>query len=130
MKVWRILYSKCLESMSTHDNAVNSVVVGFDELVSPDPRWYNQSVKAGDQREEWGYEARASYGSVVAGDHGDSIGGFAHGRCRVLWTRPIILCPSIFKILAPPLREWLSGSCYLGVCGPDPLFLFCFRFMC
>ncbi|KAK6136789.1 hypothetical protein DH2020_029459 [Rehmannia glutinosa] len=33
MKVWRISDSKCLESIQAHDDAVNSVVVGFDGLV-------------------------------------------------------------------------------------------------
>nr|XP_004292466.2 PREDICTED: myosin heavy chain kinase C [Fragaria vesca subsp. vesca] len=33
VKVWRIADSKCLESISAHDDAVNSVVVGFDSLV-------------------------------------------------------------------------------------------------
>lgn len=33
MKVWRLLDSKCLESVSAHDDAVNSIVVGFDGLV-------------------------------------------------------------------------------------------------
>lgn len=33
IKVWRIEDSKCLESISAHDDAVNSVVVGFDGLV-------------------------------------------------------------------------------------------------
>ncbi|XP_062022914.1 protein JINGUBANG-like [Rosa rugosa] len=32
-KVWRIADSKCLESVSAHDDAVNSVIVGFDSLV-------------------------------------------------------------------------------------------------
>ena len=32
-KVWRIADSKCLESVTAHDDAVNSVVVGFDSLV-------------------------------------------------------------------------------------------------
>ena len=30
MKVSRISDSKCLESVSAHDDAVNSVVIGFD----------------------------------------------------------------------------------------------------
>ncbi|XP_019176334.1 PREDICTED: uncharacterized protein LOC109171733 [Ipomoea nil] len=33
IKVWRIEDSKCLESISAHDDAVNSVVLGFDGLV-------------------------------------------------------------------------------------------------
>ncbi|KAL0365457.1 UNVERIFIED_CONTAM: protein JINGUBANG [Sesamum angustifolium] len=33
LKVWRISDSKCLESIQAHDDAVNSVVVGFDGLV-------------------------------------------------------------------------------------------------
>ncbi|CAA0807573.1 Transducin/WD40 repeat-like superfamily protein [Striga hermonthica] len=33
LKVWRISDSKCLESIRAHDDAVNSVVVGFDGLV-------------------------------------------------------------------------------------------------
>ncbi|XP_050364411.1 protein JINGUBANG-like [Argentina anserina] len=33
VKVWRIADSKCLESIVAHDDAVNSVVVGFDSLV-------------------------------------------------------------------------------------------------
>ncbi|KAJ7967380.1 Myosin heavy chain kinase [Quillaja saponaria] len=33
LKVWRITDSKCLESISAHDDAVNSVVAGFDCLV-------------------------------------------------------------------------------------------------
>ncbi|VVA15207.1 PREDICTED: myosin heavy chain kinase [Prunus dulcis] len=32
-KVWRIADSKCLESVAAHDDAVNSVVVGFQSLV-------------------------------------------------------------------------------------------------
>lgn len=32
-KVWRISDSKCLESVQAHDDAVNSVVAGFDGLV-------------------------------------------------------------------------------------------------
>ncbi|KAK8517581.1 hypothetical protein V6N13_127748 [Hibiscus sabdariffa] len=32
-KVWRILDSKCLESVRSHDDAVNSVAAGFDGLV-------------------------------------------------------------------------------------------------
>ncbi|CAN6544142.1 unnamed protein product [Malus baccata var. baccata] len=32
-KVWRIADSKCLESVAAHDDAVNSVVVGFESLV-------------------------------------------------------------------------------------------------
>ncbi|CAI9104423.1 OLC1v1003091C1 [Oldenlandia corymbosa var. corymbosa] len=32
-KVWRISDSKCMESIAAHDDAVNSVVVGFDGLV-------------------------------------------------------------------------------------------------
>lgn len=33
LKVWRISDSKCLESVAAHDDAVNSVAVGFDGLV-------------------------------------------------------------------------------------------------
>ncbi|XP_077224943.1 protein JINGUBANG-like [Tasmannia lanceolata] len=33
LKVWRISDSKCLESVTAHDDAVNSVVSGFDGLV-------------------------------------------------------------------------------------------------
>ncbi|CAI9769917.1 unnamed protein product [Fraxinus pennsylvanica] len=33
LKVWRISDSKCLESITAHDDAVNSVVVAFDRLV-------------------------------------------------------------------------------------------------
>ncbi|KAF5179148.1 Myosin heavy chain kinase b [Thalictrum thalictroides] len=33
LKVWRISDSKCLESINAHDDAVNSVVSGFDGLV-------------------------------------------------------------------------------------------------
>ncbi|XAR73931.1 [Myosin heavy-chain] kinase [Bertholletia excelsa] len=33
MKVWRVSDSKCLESVNVHDDAVNSVVAGFDGLV-------------------------------------------------------------------------------------------------
>ncbi|KAL0343601.1 UNVERIFIED_CONTAM: protein JINGUBANG [Sesamum angustifolium] len=33
IKVWRISDSKCLESISAHDDAVNSVIAGFDGLV-------------------------------------------------------------------------------------------------
>ncbi|PKI47503.1 hypothetical protein CRG98_032093 [Punica granatum] len=33
MKVWRIADSKCLESVSAHDDAVNAVASGFDGLV-------------------------------------------------------------------------------------------------
>ncbi|KAL5562541.1 hypothetical protein UlMin_032288 [Ulmus minor] len=33
LKVWRIATSKCLESITAHDDAVNSVVSGFDSLV-------------------------------------------------------------------------------------------------
>nr|GMD01013.1 myosin heavy chain kinase B-like [Ipomoea batatas] len=33
IKVWRIEDSKCLESISAHDDAVNSVVLGFDGIV-------------------------------------------------------------------------------------------------
>ncbi|KAJ0680600.1 putative [Myosin heavy-chain] kinase transcription factor WD40-like family [Helianthus annuus] len=33
MKVWRLSDSKCLESVNAHDDAINSVVVGFDGLV-------------------------------------------------------------------------------------------------
>ncbi|XP_057770003.1 protein JINGUBANG-like [Salvia miltiorrhiza] len=33
VKVWRVADSKCLESISAHDDAVNSVVAGFDGLV-------------------------------------------------------------------------------------------------
>ncbi|KAG6396197.1 hypothetical protein SASPL_142341 [Salvia splendens] len=33
IKVWRVADSKCLESISAHDDAVNSVVAGFDGLV-------------------------------------------------------------------------------------------------
>ncbi|XP_058069205.1 protein JINGUBANG-like [Magnolia sinica] len=33
LKVWRIADSKCLESISAHDDAVNSVVAGFDGFV-------------------------------------------------------------------------------------------------
>ncbi|KAF8393409.1 hypothetical protein HHK36_021653 [Tetracentron sinense] len=33
VKVWRISDSKCLESISAHDDAVNSVVAGFDGLI-------------------------------------------------------------------------------------------------
>ncbi|WCJ31024.1 Transducin/WD40 repeat-like superfamily protein [Euphorbia peplus] len=32
-KVWRISDSKCLESVTAHDDAVNSIVAGFDGLV-------------------------------------------------------------------------------------------------
>ena len=48
--------------------------------------WYSQSVEAGGQREEWGYETRAGEGSVVVGERDNDIGGFTRGRCRVLWT--------------------------------------------
>ncbi|KFK36024.1 hypothetical protein AALP_AA4G067900 [Arabis alpina] len=33
LKVWRLSDSKCLESIEAHDDAVNTVVTGFDELV-------------------------------------------------------------------------------------------------
>ncbi|KAM7250374.1 hypothetical protein ACFE04_022257 [Oxalis oulophora] len=33
LKVWRISDSKCLESINAHDDAINSVVSGFDSLV-------------------------------------------------------------------------------------------------
>ncbi|KAL5725182.1 hypothetical protein ACHQM5_008353 [Ranunculus cassubicifolius] len=33
LKVWRTSDSKCLESVNAHDDAVNSVVVGFDGMV-------------------------------------------------------------------------------------------------
>lgn len=33
LKVWRISDSKCLESISAHDDAINSVVAGFEGLV-------------------------------------------------------------------------------------------------
>ncbi|KAL8223817.1 hypothetical protein R6Q57_019292 [Mikania cordata] len=33
LKVWRLSDSKCMESVTAHDDAVNSVVVGFDGLV-------------------------------------------------------------------------------------------------
>ncbi|XP_042507661.1 protein JINGUBANG [Macadamia integrifolia] len=33
LKVWRISDSKCLESINAHDDAVNTVVAGFDGLV-------------------------------------------------------------------------------------------------
>ncbi|GMY05904.1 protein JINGUBANG-like [Fagus crenata] len=33
LKVWRIANSKCLESITAHDDAVNAVVSGFDSLV-------------------------------------------------------------------------------------------------
>ncbi|PON56970.1 Coatomer beta subunit [Parasponia andersonii] len=33
LKVWRIATSKCLESITAHEDAVNSVVSGFDSLV-------------------------------------------------------------------------------------------------
>ncbi|XP_010432422.1 PREDICTED: protein will die slowly-like [Camelina sativa] len=33
IKVWRIADSKCLESIHAHDDAINSVMSGFDELV-------------------------------------------------------------------------------------------------
>ncbi|KAJ4965856.1 hypothetical protein NE237_017705 [Protea cynaroides] len=33
LKVWRISDSKCLESVNAHDDAVNSVVAGFDGMV-------------------------------------------------------------------------------------------------
>ncbi|GKV24323.1 hypothetical protein SLEP1_g33951 [Rubroshorea leprosula] len=33
MKVWRIADSKCLESINAHDDAINSVAVGFDGMV-------------------------------------------------------------------------------------------------
>ncbi|CAA0840904.1 Transducin/WD40 repeat-like superfamily protein [Striga hermonthica] len=33
VKVWRVSDSKCLESISAHEDAVNSVVAGFDGLV-------------------------------------------------------------------------------------------------
>nr|XP_043621831.1 protein JINGUBANG-like [Erigeron canadensis] len=33
MKVWRLSDSKCLESVHAHDDAINSVVMGFDGLV-------------------------------------------------------------------------------------------------
>ncbi|KAF5188484.1 Jingubang-like protein [Thalictrum thalictroides] len=33
LKVWRLSDSKCLESINAHDDAVNSVVVGFDGMV-------------------------------------------------------------------------------------------------
>ncbi|KAL4588774.1 hypothetical protein LXL04_001669 [Taraxacum kok-saghyz] len=33
LKVWRISDSKCLESVNAHDDAINSVVAGFDGLV-------------------------------------------------------------------------------------------------
>lgn len=33
LKVWRLSNSKCLESIEAHDDAVNTVVAGFDDLV-------------------------------------------------------------------------------------------------
>lgn len=33
LKVWRLSDSKCIESVNAHDDAVNSVVVGFDGLI-------------------------------------------------------------------------------------------------
>ncbi|KAK8518621.1 hypothetical protein V6N12_011870 [Hibiscus sabdariffa] len=33
LKVWRVANSKCLESIDAHDDAINSVVAGFDSLV-------------------------------------------------------------------------------------------------
>ncbi|CAF2032132.1 unnamed protein product [Brassica oleracea var. botrytis] len=33
IKVWRISDSKCLESIQAHDDAINSVMFGFDDLV-------------------------------------------------------------------------------------------------
>ncbi|KAK5837660.1 protein JINGUBANG-like [Gossypium arboreum] len=33
LKVWRLADSKCLESIDAHDDAINSVVAGFDSLV-------------------------------------------------------------------------------------------------
>ncbi|KAK8626605.1 hypothetical protein V6N13_134242 [Hibiscus sabdariffa] len=33
LKVWRLANSKCLESIDAHDDAINSVVTGFDSLV-------------------------------------------------------------------------------------------------
>jgi len=33
LKVWRLSDSKCLESINAHQDAINSVVVGFDGLV-------------------------------------------------------------------------------------------------
>lgn len=33
LKVWRVATSKCLESITVHDDAVNAVVSGFDSLV-------------------------------------------------------------------------------------------------
>lgn len=33
LKVWRVATSKCLESITAHDDAVNSVVSGFESLV-------------------------------------------------------------------------------------------------
>ncbi|KAK6240501.1 hypothetical protein SCA6_005890 [Theobroma cacao] len=33
LKVWRLANSKCLESIDAHDDAINSVVAGFDSLV-------------------------------------------------------------------------------------------------
>lgn len=33
VKVWRLSDSKCLESINAHDDAINSVVVGFDGMV-------------------------------------------------------------------------------------------------
>lgn len=33
LKVWRLSDSKCLESIEAHDDAVNTVVAGFDDLV-------------------------------------------------------------------------------------------------
>lgn len=33
LKVWRIANSKCLETIDAHDDAINSVVAGFDDLV-------------------------------------------------------------------------------------------------
>lgn len=33
IKVWRVSDSKCLESINAHDDAVNSIVAGFDGLV-------------------------------------------------------------------------------------------------
>ncbi|KAE8668364.1 proteasome assembly chaperone 2-like [Hibiscus syriacus] len=33
LKVWRLANSKCLESIDAHDDAINSVVAGFDGLV-------------------------------------------------------------------------------------------------
>ena len=49
---------KSLESMSAHDDAVNSVVVGFDGLVFTESTdKYGHSVESEDQREELSYEA-------------------------------------------------------------------------